>query len=221
MSNESHLTGGGEGEDVAEGGKAAPKSEPEKTRPSAPEMNLPVAPQVRVAVFVAGLIMVAILLGMVVALFHVSHGFFSPGYWVGFYVSVALVTGIAFWTLTGSTGEYTNAKLGIRLGGGAAIGASFMVLAHWLTPNNPLPSFRIVPTSVPANDLSYYDHDEHVKEATRLGQSKRFLVEFNEGENEGAFSVSYIATDGIHIRTFSVPRVGTVTNNDRLEDKPK
>jgi hypothetical protein len=48
------------------------------------------------------------------------------------FVGVALITGIVFWVCTGSSGVLTVKELGLRLGGGAAIGAGFMLLAFSL-----------------------------------------------------------------------------------------
>ncbi len=89
-----------------------------------------------VKVFWGNVSVLFVLLGAVVCLFIAAGGKdFNPAQWVAFYVLIALVTGLVFCLFTSnSKGEYTNKKLGISLGGGAGIGACFMVLAKYLTP---------------------------------------------------------------------------------------
>ncbi len=60
-----------------------------------------------------------------------------------FLTGVALLTGTVFWIVTPGSGQVSIRQLGIRLGGGAAIGAAFMLLANQLTPQS-LPGVGVV-----------------------------------------------------------------------------
>ena len=160
-------------------------------------------------ILINGIILLFVLIGLVVLLLYVTDGIFYPGHWVAFYVAIALVSGIAFWFFTaGSTGEFTNKSLGIRLGGGAGIGAAFMVLAHFLTPTEPPPNIRIVDVRVEGiSDVFYTSHSEELGKVTRL-DGARFLVEFKEGENQGHFVVRYFRGEDPYWSEIHVPRLG-------------
>ncbi len=88
--------------------------------------------------FYGGFALILIILALETALFLTKEGDLDKAEWVVLYVGVALVTGIAFWILTpGSTGEVTVEHLGIRLGGGAAIGAAFVLLSNFVSEEPP------------------------------------------------------------------------------------
>lgn len=161
---------------------------------------------------------ILLILGLNAWLFTVRGDDFRPQHWKAFNVSIALVTGLAFWLYSpGASGQFTNRMLGIRLGGAAAIGASFMMLAGYLRPEAP-PSFRIVDGSVPGVDLIYpLGHTEGI-DVTRLRNGSRFLVEFDEGTHDGEFYVGFLRSDGSRWkRIFAVPRTGKLPSPQEIQ----
>lgn len=156
----------------------------------------------------------------------------TPMDWVFFYVLVALLTGVLFWTVTpGSTGEVTVQQLGIRLGGGAAIGAAFMLLAHWLTPAPPPPASDValvslnLPDSVrtsPVLKVANFDEASFSHEPVLLpcaGTKRQALVQFKEGASEGWFRVSAVVPPGKRISVeYTVSRGGEAQQSEPVEE---
>lgn len=136
------------------------------------------------------------LIGLLGVLYWAEDGYPSALGWVFAYVGVALITGIAFWALTGSTGDLTLPQIGLRLGGGAAIGAGFMLLAHSLTPQTDRD--RLIEIQVPDAGGNVY----LVPKATQgcrveqISHSGRFIALLDEGAKSAQFSVRYHGTDG-------------------------
>lgn len=92
-----------------------------------------------------GMIVISIIIILETVMLIKTNGILTQAYQIVLYVGVAIVTGVVFWTLTpGTSGQINFTQLGIRLGGGAAIGASFMLLAWWLTA--PKCNFVVIPT---------------------------------------------------------------------------
>ena len=82
--------------------------------------------------------LILLMIGLIGWMVSALGGHLAPAHWALLYVGIALVTGIAFWTITGSTGQVTLnvAQVALRLGGGAAIGAAFMLIAYSLVATN-------------------------------------------------------------------------------------
>lgn len=165
-----------------------------------------------------GIAVLLILIGLTVVLFRYARDRFYPQYWVAFYVSVALITGLSFWLLTaGATGEYTNSRLGLRLGGGAGIGACFMVLARVLTPSPPLLGERVIKIQVnaaghifPATPAPAWSKE--IREVLILDENgSRALVLFEDGQMEGDIFLQYYKSDNrfyhcsIHVHQIGDP----------------
>ena len=133
--------------------------------------------------FYGGFALILIILALETALFLTKEGDLDKAGWVVLYVGVALVTGIAFWILTpGSTGEVTVEHLGIRLGGGAAIGAAFILLSNFVSEEPPTHRVFLVDDKCEQIDPAVIEEDgvnaiELEKDEESL-KVKRWLVEF-------------------------------------------
>ena len=159
---------------------------------------------------IVGFGLVFLLIGLLVLLYTQTGGGFLPAHWVGFYVAVALITGLAFWLITGSPAEFSWKEFGARLGGGAAIGIIFMFAAQKITPAPP-PNIRIIDVAVPGGTrVSTADHDAAIASVIALENGTRFLVQFTEGAMSGKISFHYLKGQERHRFTYNVPRVGAL-----------
>lgn len=177
-------------------------------------MNVPIPPigssdpRVRLLVIRSAISFLFVCLGILTALYVSNGGNFLPAHWVALKVGVALITGIAFWTFTASSGEFTWKDWGLKLGGGAAVGAAFMILAHYITPDMS-PANRIVEVPVPADARVTAIAGTGVNAVTSLQKDGRFLVEFTEGNDRGEIHLNYLGTEGTRRRlSYEVRRVG-------------
>jgi hypothetical protein len=144
-------------------------------------------------------------------LFAVTGGGFLPAHWVAFYILVALVTGLAFWLITGATGEFSWKDLGWKLTGGAAIGIIFMFAAHKLTPEPP-PNVRVIEVVI-GNGIEPFiaGFENGTSRVIRIPNEPRYLVEFREGAMTGEVHFRYLGPNGERVtRTYTVPRVGVM-----------
>lgn len=151
------------------------------------------------AIWLSG-ICIFVFLAVLVGLFIYTGGYPSTfGMALG-YVAIALITGGFFWLFRGSTGEVELKELGIKLGGAAAIGAAFMLLASKLTLKPDLDQVIMVSCDT-ANAVRLSPKtpiDCHV--VPLLGQgggkgSAEFLVRLSK-DGPGEFSVNYFGSDG-------------------------
>jgi hypothetical protein len=132
--------------------------------------------------------------------------------WLLLCVGVALVTGVAFWLATpGAQGELSLPKLGIRLAGGAGIGACFMVLAWGLTRETP--STVIVPLEAGSRQHDYpvvIGHDtDNLDLVYLLRPDYRVLVEFKDGRERGWFQTKHLEQGGkFVVLKYKVTRAG-------------
>src|SRR5258708_36372718 len=130
------------------------------------------------------LLIIVLIAWMVAAL----GGRLAPAHWSLLYVGIALVTGIAFWTLTASTGEFnlTREQIAIKLGGGAAIGASFMYLAYWFNSGgDPYVVVPLAASGTSANVIAISDFDRGSLNAPYLIRELReVLIEFKDGKKD-------------------------------------
>jgi hypothetical protein len=158
-------------------------------------------------------IIFAVLIGLFVLFWATGGAFYGP-HWVAFYVTIALVTGVCFWTLCPEgDSTYANRTLGIKLGGGAAIGASFMMLAHSITPVD-LPDVRVikVPSIGISSEIIPDGNSLEIRAVKRIPESPfEFVVWFGDHENSGVLNFHYLAKDGT-IKRFelSVGRIGPI-----------
>lgn len=160
----------------------------------------------------AGLCLIVFLSLLVAFMFWFTGGEFLISHWAAFYVATALITGLAFWLVTPSPATLSIPWLGARLGGGAAIGAIFMLLVMFLLPPTNL---RVVELKVPGvrnESLGKPKFSSEIYSVTKLGDDPqrgvRYLVEFREGHSFGEMYVAYPKTDGIWKCTIPVQRVG-------------
>lgn len=89
--------------------------------------------------FVTGVALIVLVISLLVWQRISTHGYIAGRQdWLLLLVGVALVTGMVFWLITpGAEGELNLTQLGLKLTGGAAIGAGFMLLAWELTKTSP------------------------------------------------------------------------------------
>jgi hypothetical protein len=167
---------------------------------------------------VAGCALIAVVIGLLVWQNVATQGQFrGRGDQILLLIGVALVTGVAFWLITRSQGELNLPQLGIRLVGGAGIGAGFMYLAWKLT--SPADTHVIVQlrSHTPLTRVSDYDAAT-IKDVTILrhrqeAPSDRALVEFQEGKERGRFTTLHL------VGSKQVPTVYEVTTSG-LVDSP-
>lgn len=148
-----------------------------------------------------GLFIVILLIIAVAIMLIVTGGHLNRAFEIVLYICVALVTGILFWLFTpGSTGDLDFKKLGIKLGGGAAIGASFMLLAWYLTEPNlnyvviPKPSY--IPQEFTIINQSSQEIND-VGEVRTKGGKQYLYIEFRDGKDEGIIDLNYLKNGNI------------------------
>ncbi len=107
--------------------------------------------------------------------------------WFVVYAIVALVSGICFYYFTGGQdSKVTIPALGIRLSGGAAVGAALILLINSLL-GSPLPSRVVIPLprehwNVP---FAFYETSENVNVSAVDGMPRHYVVEFIGGSSSG------------------------------------
>ena len=160
-----------------------------------------------------GTVFLFILVALLVWLRIATEGFASNLDWVLFYVGIALVTGIAFWVYTpGSQGTLNLPQFGIHLGGGAAIGASFMLLAVLFVPKADPDVVVALPEQVrsPTVKVLKYDHEKLVTVSMIPKLPGNVFVRFHDGEEQGWFW-TWDVQPGKQVETkYSVTRSGRI-----------
>ena len=165
----------------------------------------------------AALGVVGVIVLLLTVMLAMTGGELLRSHWVVLYVGVALVSGILFWVLTpGSSGEVDLKELGIKLGGGAAIGQAFMLLAWTLTRNQdqdfvvPIPAD--VPEKVQLKNLTTAALSD-VGEVRTTGGRRFLYVEFRPGQEVGRVSLIYPdpPNESFIARTFEVTTGGAIT----------
>ncbi len=145
---------------------------------------------------IGGSILIVIVLMLLASLLIYRGDSFNRPHWVSLYAGIAVVTGLSFWIYApGSTGEVTIKEIGIKLGGGAAVGAAFMLLAWWLTP---LTDVLIVDVPDSVKGIGSRLAVENSSPGLRtelLGGNDRILLEFPENRSEGRIHLVYFTKD--------------------------
>ena len=143
-----------------------------------------------------GMIITIVIIVLETVMLIKTNGVLTQAYQIVLYVGVAIVTGVVFWTLTPGTSGLINFKqLGIRLGGGAAIGASFMLLAWWLTV--PKFNFAVIPT--PSNipeDFSLAnvspENISDIGELRTISKRRYIFAEFRSNKEIGEINLQHL-----------------------------
>ena len=141
----------------------------------------------------AAFFLLCFLVCCVIAMFVATDGILLETHRMVLYVTIALVTGTLFWILTpGATGEVDLKEIGVKLTGGAGIGAGFMVLACWLASTNvthivvPIPAD--IPRDVAITNLTP-DSIADVGEVRTVVDRRYIYVEFVPGHDTGRIQV--------------------------------
>jgi hypothetical protein len=148
-----------------------------------------------------GIIFIFVILGLLILLLQTTRGVLNHAQWVLMLVAIALITGLTFWIWTESSGQLTVKQLGIELGGGAGIGASFMLLAWKLVTSRSFQKIisPFVVVSIPTEGRSsifYLSwHSKDIVSALNLKDNRRMLFEFGEGKFSGEINIRYLAKD--------------------------
>jgi hypothetical protein len=164
-----------------------------------------------------GLLVVAVIVALVGVMLWSTQGVLTRAHEIVLFVSVAIVTGVLFWILTpGSSGQLTVKQLGIRLGGGAGIGASFMLLAWWLTASTANTTVVPVPFQIPTDFTIENISPEHLADVGELRtvSKRRFIyAEFRPGHNAGVLRLKYLKPlgGGFEMSTFTVTLAGELS----------
>ncbi len=160
------------------------------------------APKVDSKTQILGVCVVIVLLSLLALLISQVEIFELPHYLLLF-TGIALTSGILFWILTpGSSGQLNNERLGIKLGGGAGIGAAMMALSLWgyaefvESDRNyvlfPLPDRIQEPFSINVEDRRLIAEIAQVK----IDGDSYIYIEFqNEaitGGEAASFTISYV-----------------------------
>lgn len=163
-----------------------------------------------------GLVILGVITALVVVLFATSDGYLNRAGWVLLYVGVGLISGIAFWLATpGATGEVDLKKIGVKLGGGAGIGAGFMLLADFLAATPPRHVIVEIPEGNRNPTFSIYEADSGIEVTEISGQ--RLLVEFKGDQEAGWFRAEQLAPGarGFSKYECEVTRAGRITCDDQ------
>lgn len=195
----------------------APAPSPAPIPPPAahPLLTWQVPTWVKAMVVLVAVLLPLVIIALIVMLFKSTDGYFSRAHWAGFYIGVGLCAGVLYWLFTpGATGELHIKEFGARMGGGAAIGGIFMLIAHWLTPAAEPSTLQLVSVDVPDATTIYLDgKGAGIRNLIRLGSDNpRILVEFEATAGSGEFFVKYLKGDGsIYRKRYDVTRAGHIT----------
>jgi len=145
---------------------------------------------------IPGLLVVFVIIVLEALMLWQTNGHLTRAYQIVLYTGVAIVTGVLFWLLTpGSMGEVDLKQLGIRLGGGAAIGAAFMLLAWFLTDPETNHVVAPVPFGIPQE---FTIHNQSPNDLADVGEvrtisGRRYLyAEFRSGHDEGILNLKHL-----------------------------
>lgn len=165
---------------------------------------------------IPGLLVVFVIVILEAIMLWGTSGRLTRAYEIVLYIGVAIVTGVLFWLLTpGSQGELNFTQLGIRLGGGAAIGASFMLLAWYLTDQDTNHVVVPVPPGVPA-EFNIENQTPNgladVGEVRSVSGRHYLYVEFQPGQDQGDLSLKYLnPNEGFITSSYRVTRDGVIS----------
>ncbi len=160
-----------------------------------------------------------ILLVLIVCLYVFGGDVFRPQHRFGLYAAITVFSGLVFCFFTPSTGEFSIPNLGLRLGGGAAIGLGIVYAINFIIPWDPPPSLRVITTDgFPTDSPYFFDKWSsgirsvmvEVKKNEMFEGSRRFGVEFEQNQTEGELYFYYFDADrdGRVTRTQPVVRTG-------------
>ncbi|HLN29974.1 MAG TPA: hypothetical protein VK395_19690 [Gemmataceae bacterium] len=172
--------------------------------------------------FITGVALILLVIGLLAWQRISTHGFIAGRQdWVLLLIGVALVTGMVFWLVTpGAEGELNLAHLGLKLTGGAAIGAGFMLIAWGLTKISPTTVIVALDQDSLANRPVVRGLDtENIDLAYQL-PDQRVLVEFKDGKEHGWFKTEHLEVGGkLVYLTYKVTRAGLDGQPVRTEEK--
>jgi hypothetical protein len=174
-------------------------------------------------VFAGGMGLILLIIGLLAWMVTALGGRLAPAHWSLLYVGIALVTGIAFWTLTTSTGEVTltREQVALKLGGGAAIGAAFMYMAYWFNSGgDPYVVVPLASSGTSANAVAISDFDRgNLDPPYLIRELRQVLVEFKEGKKDGWYTTKHPEPPNKMVYlTYHVTRLGMVGKEpDRKE----
>ena len=132
-----------------------------------------------------GIVLVFVLVGLVGLMIWRTGGALTRAHWFVLLVSVAMVAGLGFWLWTGSSGSFSVA--GLKLGGGAAVGAAFMYLAWKLVGTRGDHGYTVVSLPFPRGDIDLSWSDQIV--LAQFLKDGRLFVEFRQGHERGEIRV--------------------------------
>lgn len=154
-----------------------------------------------------GLLVAMLIILLLAVLLTARGGILQRAEWVALYVGVALVTGIVFWLVApGGKSELSMPQYGMRLGGGAAVGAIFMLIAHKITPGPEIRAFEL-PTEIRrSHTVQILDSSPRID--VEIVNKRLLLVEFRESQNDGEVTLEYFQELRQERICFLVSRVG-------------
>ena len=165
--------------------------------------------------FLSGAVFLVLLAVIGVALYAHTRGLPTEAGWLILYTCIGLFAGVAFCLFTpGSTGEFTMKRLGIKLGGGAAIGAAFMVLGYQLATRCGEAPPHVVVEVENLSDVDYVpivSRSRGVSNVHHVLEDKAcLLVKFDERSTCGGFETKQWDPSAQAFRTveYTVDRSG-------------
>jgi len=165
-----------------------------------------------------GIVLIFIIIGLITILYVKTGGRFNRAQWFIMFVAVAMVTGLSFWIFTESSGKLEVKKIGLELGGGAAIGAGFMLLAWGIVSSKKFQKF-ISPFAIIGIPIEKYskifrliDKSNEITNAQILAGGSRILFEFREGYFSGSIVVRHFTADYTKIEDidYHIDRAGRI-----------
>ena len=174
----------------------------------------------------AALLVVFVILALIVAMIWSTEGDLSRAHMILLYVGVAIITGILFWHFTpGSTGQFDLKQLGIRLGGGAAIGASFMVLAWWLTVPETTTALVFIPTTIPDDFKIENISPEKLADLGKVHTKSRrnfIFADFRAGHESALIRLTYLNIENNQFLTpvFKILLTGQLIPTELRQEDP-
>ena len=145
-----------------------------------------------------GIALIFTIIGLIVLLYIKTGGRFNRAQWFIVFVAVAMVTGLSFWIFTESSGKV--AVKGVELGGGAAIGAGFMLLSWGIISSDKFHKFLLPFTIVVIPTEKYSKLYRLVDKSSEIVNNQdlpggRMLFEFGEGHFAGSIKLRHFTAD--------------------------
>ncbi len=132
-----------------------------------------------------GFLIIILISALLVWLYSSSEGYIPHAGYILLYTGIGLITGIGFWLTTDSSATVDIKSLGIKLGGGVAVGVAFiLVINHFIVPTE---NYKIMdlPEEFHDSSFSITGHDDHIK-LTWISE-QRLLIEFYNNTEIGTF----------------------------------